>query len=147
MKPFVLVLIGLFMNSCLKNEPEHKWLSGNEYERLDTVAEHLRGNDLVMWEVDFRYNKLYQAIESENKLYALYQLKKIKLTMEQGAERRPKRKKSYDWFFENAIPAMEKAIEGNDKPIEAFKVFTAKCVTCHNMEKVEYMPIVKPWEK
>ena len=98
-----------------------------------------------MWEVDFRYNKLYQAIEAENKPYALYQLKKIKLTMEHGAERGPKRKKSYDWFFENAIHAMQQAIESNNKPMDTFKTFTDKCITCHSIEIVEYMPIIKPW--
>ena len=130
----------------IQNEPEHKWLSGNEYERLDTVAKHLRGNDLVMWEVDFRHKKLYEAIKTYNKPYALYQLKKIELTMELGSERRSKRKKSYDWFFTNAIPAMQEAIENDHMPMEEFKSFTAKCVTCHTMEKVAYMPVIKPWE-
>ena len=146
MKLIIISLILIFTNSCIQNEPEHKWLSGNEYERLDTVAKHLRGNDLVMWEVDFRHKKLYEAIKTYNKPYALYQLKKIELTMELGSERRSKRKKSYDWFFTNAIPAMQEAIENDHMPMEEFKSFTAKCVTCHTMEKVAYMPVIKPWE-
>ncbi len=145
----VVLLIGILsLFSCTHTspEPEHKWLSGDEYERIDKVAEHLRGNDVAMWEVNFRYNQLYKAIESENKEFALYQLKKIQLTMTQGAERRPKRKASYDWFIANAIPPMKKALESEGDSMTAYKSFTNQCITCHSMEKVPFIQFDKPWE-
>ncbi len=77
-------------------EPPHPWLQGDTNQRVDKVAEHLRGNDVVMTEVKYRHLELYQAITTDNKDYALYQLEKIALTMKLGAERRPKRKPSYD---------------------------------------------------
>ena len=76
MQKTILLLTQIALSSCTHNQPEHKWLSGNEYERIDTLAKHLRGNELVMWEVDFRSQKLYEAIQTRNEPYALYQLKK-----------------------------------------------------------------------
>lgn len=140
----LLIILTMMISSCQRPEPKHPWLSGNEYERIDVVAEHLRGNDLVMWEVDYRHSKLYNAIVSQNKEYALYQLKKIELSMRKGSERRPKRKPSYEWFFENAIPPMKEAIE-NGNALSAYELFTSHCVTCHAMEKVPFMPVNKPW--
>jgi hypothetical protein len=129
--------------------PEHAWLKGNEYERIDKVAEHLRGNDVVMWEVAHRHRELYEAIVSDNRDYALYQLEKISLTMQLGAERRPKRKASYDWFFTHAVPPMKQAIETGDKDsrLAAYQTYTAACTTCHGMEKVPFMPVARPWEE
>ena len=143
--PILLVLLIMALLSCTQTQAPHAWLEGDEHQRIDTVARHLRGNDLVMWEVNYRYNKLYEAIKTSNNEYALYQLKKIKLTMANGAERRSKRKKSYEWFFANAIPPMEQAIIDKKDPMSEFKVFTSKCVTCHTMENVAYMPIKLPW--
>ncbi|EDM29625.1 hypothetical protein LNTAR_17783 [Lentisphaera araneosa HTCC2155] len=145
MKQLTLFLLVLCFSSCIQTDSEHQWLSGNEHHRIDTVARHLRGNDVVMWEVDFRYKKLYEALEAKNDAYALYQLKKIKLAMSNGSERRPKRKKSYEWFFTNAIPPMEKAINEKGDTMTEFKNFTNKCMTCHSMEGVPFMPIEQPW--
>lgn len=139
-----LAILPLVLLSCKKEEPEHSWLSGNEYERIETVSTHLRGNDVVMWEVEFRHKKLWDAIITGNDEYAQYQLKKIELTMRQGMERRPKRRESYEWFFKTAIPPMTKALE-DGKGKEAYKVFSSHCATCHAMEKVPHMPVATPW--
>lgn len=96
-----------------------------------------------MWEVRYRHEQLYDAVQSKNTEYALYQLKKIILAMKKGAERRPNRKASYDWFFKNSEPAMKKAIASKTNTLNAFKKFTQGCITCHSMEKVPYMPVRK----
>jgi cytochrome c1 len=141
----ILVLIqGLV--ACTKPEPNHAWLSGDEYQRIDTVAEHLRGNDLVMWEVQYRHNQLYEAIVSNNSELAFYQLKKIKVAMSKGMERRPKRKESYEWFFQTAIPAMENSLNNTDG-LNGYKVLTNHCIQCHAMENVEFMPVDTPWKE
>jgi hypothetical protein len=129
--------------------PEHAWLKGDEYQRIDKLAEHLRGNDVVMWEVAHRHLELYDAIITGNRDYALYQLEKSSLAMQLGAERRPKRKASFDWFFTNAVPPMKQAIEHGDASsrLAAYQTYTAACMTCHGMEKVPFVPLARPWEK
>ena len=143
---FTLLIGAVLLVSCEKKEPEHRWLKGNEYQRIDKVAEHLRGNDLVMWEVGYRHKELYDALKSKNTEYATYQLDKIILAMSKGSERRPKRKESYDWFIENAYPTMKKAITEKKDVEVAYQAFTANCVVCHGMEKVPFMPVAKHWE-
>jgi hypothetical protein len=140
----VMCLIQI-LSACTKLEPKHPWLSGDEFQRIDKVAEHLRGNDLVMWEVGYRHNELYDAIVSNNTQLAQYELKKIEVAMRKGMERRPKRKDSYEWFFNAAIPPMQESLN-NSQGLDGYKAFTSQCVQCHVMEKVEFMPVDRPWE-
>lgn len=67
------------------------WLSGTVNERFDAVARHLRGFDMAMVEVGYRYTELYWAGQDGNWPYATYQLDKIETAMANGLERRPKR--------------------------------------------------------
>ncbi|MCK6508652.1 hypothetical protein L6R29_01640 [Myxococcota bacterium] len=138
--------LGLFA-ACEKKEPDHLWLRGNATQRILTLAKHHRGNDVVMMEVRYRHEQLYLAIQSKNTNYAMYQLNKIENVMRHGAERRPKRKKSYDWFFQTALPPMKASLEKKYQPDIAFQQFTAQCMACHIKEKLPYIPVPQPWEK
>jgi hypothetical protein len=122
------------------------WLTGSNLEKLDTVATHLRGNDLVMMEVDWRYQQLAKAGRQQNWEAAEYQLNKLKLTMSLGKERRPKRATSYDWFFETGFPPMVEAVAKKDLALfeERFVAFTQNCNTCHDMEKVSFFKVESP---
>ena len=124
------------------------WLRGTTDEKLDTVAKHLRGNDLVMWEVSHRHEALYQAISSDNREYALYQFEKMILAMELGIERRPARRSSYESFFSVAKSPMTKALKNGDSAarIAAYQAMTAHCASCHAAEKVAWIPVARPWE-
>jgi SAM-dependent methyltransferase len=119
------------------------WLVGDTGTKLDTVAKHLRGNDVVMLEVELRHRELLAAIEAANWKYADYQLTKIELVMRLGGERRPARKPSYDLFFQAALSPMRQALETRDVPAAtaAYDAMTAGCVTCHGMENVGFMPV------
>lgn len=70
------------------------WLKGSAHSQIDTIARHLRGNDLAMWEVGYRYSELYWAGANENWDLADYQLTKIRLAIDLAIERRPGRKAS-----------------------------------------------------
>jgi len=122
------------------------WLTGSTQEKLDTVAKHLRGNDLVMMEVDWRFQRLARAGVAENWAAAAYQLDKLRLTMELGKERRPKRAESYDWFFQVAFPPLVEAVAAKDKTLflDGFPTFVARCNTCHAKEHVEFFTVVLP---
>lgn len=135
----------LFAVSCRHHPPEHPWLRGDYAQRLDKVAEHLRGNDVLMAEVGYRHRELYAAIGAGNQPYSLYQFEKILLAMKMGVERRPKRKPSFDWFFAEAVPPMKAALESGREPMEAYKIFTTHCITCHAKEELAYIPVAIPW--
>lgn len=144
----VMFLI-LLLTSCRQEDKrpvgKQGWLRGTQREKFETIARHLRGNDVVMWEVRRRHIELYHAILQKNQAYALYQLDKIVLAMKMGAVRRPKRKPSYDWFFSHAVPPMKKALQRKDQMLQAFQAFTASCVTCHTKEQVSFIPVQHPW--
>jgi cytochrome c1 len=145
-KGVIILLLIQVLVACTKAEPEHAWLSGDEHQRIATVAEHLRGNDLVMWEVRYRHNELYEAIVSGNSELAIYQLRKMEVAMIKGMERRPKRRASYEWFFQTAIPAMHNSLK-NAEGLDGYKTFTSQCVQCHSMENVGFMPVDTPWQE
>jgi hypothetical protein len=149
---FRLVLVSLlfssfFLGSCGQNQTsavgKGGWLEGTTDEKLDIVAKHLRGNDLVMWEVGYRHQELRRAGGHENWPLAEYQLKKISLAMHMGAERRPGRQASYTWFFETAVPVMQQAIasENSESFAGEFARFSEHCNTCHQMEKVPFFHV------
>lgn len=145
-----LLAISFVLTSChcKEDRPVGKkgWLRGSMLKKVDTIATHLRGNDVVMWEVRRRHVELYKAVQKKNHLYGLYQLKKIVLAMKMGSARRPKRKPSYDWFFSNGVPPMKKALSEKGDLNKAFRVFTSMCVACHAREKVSFIPVAEPWK-
>lgn len=80
--------------SCSGRDPARRddaggWLIGDTHDKLDTVAMHLRGNDVVMLEVELRHRELLTAVEVRNWRYAEYQLAEMELVMQLGIERTP----------------------------------------------------------
>jgi len=122
------------------------WLEGSTQDQINTIAKHLRGNDIVMIEVDWRLSELAKTGLDENWANATYQIKKMHLAMELGMERRPKREASYNWFFSTALPPMEAVIEKQDKQqfVELFPTFVEQCNTCHVMEQVAHFVVEVP---
>ena len=54
----------------------NSWLQGTTDERFEIVTRHLRGLDMAMIEIGYRYQELYRAGQSENWDYATYQVDK-----------------------------------------------------------------------
>jgi hypothetical protein len=71
----------------------------------------MRGFDLAMMEVGYRYTELHWAGQDKNWDYAKYQCEKIQHVIELAMERRTNRAPSAQWFLTNAIPPMKAAIE------------------------------------
>ena len=122
------------------------WLKGSTADKMNTVANQLRGFDMAMVETGYRYQEVYWAGKDQNWEYALYQIQKIKKTIENGLVRRPKRSESAQSFLEVALPDMEKAINKKDSVnfIESFDLFTNACNTCHAKEEVSFFTVKKP---
>ena len=147
-----VVAISVLVSSCtgqtVQTTPSGKngWLSGSTPEKFDTIAKHLRGNDIVMIEVDWRMNELAKAGLHENWPNAKYQIKKMLLSMQLGKERRPKREASYNWFFSAAFPPIEEAIDNQDYQqfVERFPTFVQQCNSCHAREQVPHFIVDLP---
>lgn len=126
--------------------PEAAWLlEGGPDERFARVARHLRGLDVAMMEIGYRYRELAWAGREVNFDYAAYQLGKIETALALAVERRPKRKASAEVMAAAAAPVRQ-AITAKDGPAfaTAFEGFTRACNACHRAEQVPFMVVAPP---
>ena len=138
--------------ACNKEKSEQikgEWIKGTEQEKLNKIEKQFRGFDMAMVETGYRYQELYWAGQDKNWEYANYQLEKIKVAIENGLERRPKRAKSAEYFLTTILPQMKKSLEKKDAEIfnKNFKVMTINCNSCHAMEKVPFFNVQIPTER
>jgi hypothetical protein len=144
----LLCLLILALSCQTENAPAglDGWLKGNTAEKMETIARQLRGFDLAMVETGYRYAELYWAGQDENWGYAEYQIEKIRLAIEQGLERRPKRAAAAQSFLKAALPQMQEAIKAQDRLLfdQNFQSLTMSCNACHAMEKVPFFEVQPP---
>jgi hypothetical protein len=121
------------------------WLRGDDDTRFALVAKHLRGFDMAMVEVGYRYTELYWAGRDRNFDYAAYQLGKIETAVANGVERRPRRAASAR-MLASAIEAVRAAIGERDGAAldGALDSLTATCNACHRAEDVAFITVVPP---
>lgn len=124
------------------------WLQGSVDERLDTVAEQLRGFGVTMVEVDHRYRELYFAGQDRNWDYAAYQIEEIEEAIESGLQRRPKRAASAA-MLEPALEVVEAAVSARDSHAfeQAFATLTASCNACHLAEDAAFIQVTTPQQR
>jgi hypothetical protein len=126
--------------------PANAWLlAGTEDERFARVARHLRGLDVAMIEIGYRYGELYWAGMGQNWEYAKYQLEKIDTARRLAIERRPKRAASAQ-MLDGALSGVRQAVVAKDSPLFAqrFDALTEMCNACHQAEQVPFFHIVRP---
>lgn len=114
------------------------WLKGTPDEKLAQIEKHLRGMDVAMAEIGYRYGELHHAAKDRNWDYAKYQTEKIDLAMRLALERRPKRAASSQDFLNKDIPAVDRAIRNKDarQMDRAMEQLHNSCVACHRSENV-----------
>ena len=146
---------GLLLAGCLAacgcgsastNAPGPTWLSRDHDEQQLQLERHLRGFDVAMMEVGHRYIELYWAGEDANWEAAAYELQKMRLAIEDGLERRPKRATSARPFLAGPLAAMGEAVAARNTELFAtrFQDLTAGCNACHVMEQVPFFEIRPP---
>jgi len=120
-------------------------LSGTSDERFARVAKHLRGFDVAMVEIGYRYGELYRAGQDDNWEYAKYQVDKIRTALKNGVERRPKRGPSAQ-ILDPALRRLEEAMVARDPALfnERFTALTATCNECHRVEEVPFVRVRPP---
>ena len=152
MKRFIYTTSLLFLLSCNNKSDsiaQGNWIKGTEQQKLEKIEKQFRGFDNAMIETGYRYQELYWAGQDRNWEYANYQLDKIKLAIENGLERRPKRAKSAEHFLTYVLPEMKKSLEKKDTKIfnNNFQTMTNNCNSCHAMEKVPFFSVQIPTER
>jgi len=122
------------------------WLKPAPEEKVRQLERHLRGTDIAMWEIGYRFTELFYAGEDANWDYARYQAEKIDLALRLALERRPKRAQSAQPFLNSDLPAVQQAIEARDASRfrEAMERLRAGCVRCHTDEKLPFFTVELP---
>ncbi len=138
-----VLLLGCRTSSESQTE---SWLSRDPEERLVQLERQLRGLDLAMVETAYRHAELYWAGSDGNWEAAAYHLRKMRLAIENGLERRPKRSASAQPFLAGSLAAMEEVVSARDSQRfgPGFDAFTAACNACHAMEQVPFFEVRVP---
>jgi hypothetical protein len=122
------------------------WLLSQQVDRrFSTIARHLRGLDVAMIEVGYRYSELHWAGVDKNWALARYQVDKIKLAMANAIERRPKRAINAK-MLDAPLQNLGAAIDAADPTAFNTKldVLTAACNACHAAENVAFFKVARP---
>lgn len=147
--------LGLLLGGCLTacgagsasmGVSSSTWLSRDQDEQRVQLERQLRGFDIAMMETGYRYVELYWAARDANWDAAAYHMEKIRLAIENGLERRPKRATSAQPFLAGPLAATATAIAARDPRLfaERFEALTAGCNACHAVEKVTFFEVRPP---
>jgi hypothetical protein len=149
------ITLGFFAASALEagqergtpraNQGDH-WLEGTPEQMLEQVESQLRGLDVAMIEIGYRFTELHFAGEDENWAYARYQAEKIRTALELALERRPKRAASSAPFLREDLPSVLQAIERKHGQgfREAMDRLRSSCMGCHIAEQVPHFTVYPP---
>jgi hypothetical protein len=143
-------LLGAALVACgcqgPSNAPRSSWLSREPEQQVAQLERQLRGFDVAMLETGHRYVELYWAGQEANWDAAAYHVQKIRLAIENGLERRPRRADSAAPFLAGPLTAMDAAISARSPKLFAarFEALTAGCNACHGAEQVGFFEVRPP---
>lgn len=151
MKIIYMFFFGLLMLACQQNRTESKsvgkdgWLKGSEQEKINEIANQLRGYDVAMVEINYRFDQLKKVENTTNWDYHQYQLEKMKTAFQNAMTRRPKRNASSQYFLDNEYKNLEDAVTKKDSVLflKGLTIMQNGCNACHAKEKVPFIQIKK----
>jgi hypothetical protein len=126
--------------------PSSSWLPHAGEDRFATIERHLRGLDVAMVEIGYRYSELHFAVADRNWGYADYQAGKIELALNLAVERRPARAASAGAFLAEDWPSVTAGIGSRDvgRAEAAMKLLRTACMKCHVAESVPHLTVQPP---
>ena len=138
-----LALAAVFTQGSAEKMSEG-WITGasDDAARFERIERYLRGFDQPMWEVGDRYEKIYDALSHGNYDLALYHWKKIKITIENGAMKRPGRAANAKLIFlDDTWKEVQDGFAKRETETawQAFDLARTACMSCHMAEKVDYI--------
>lgn len=125
-------------------KPSTDWLldARDDEERFRRIQIYAGGTYEQMWQIGYRYQQVYSAIEDENWDLALYHWRKLKNVFNVALMKRPARTpKAEPMFLDNAWGRLEQALIGkNEETIKgAFLEQRASCMACHAAEGMPFL--------
>jgi hypothetical protein len=122
------------------------WLHGSADQRFAQIETHLRGLDVAMVEIGYRYTELYFAVQDRNWGYADYQAGKMELALKLAVERRPKRAASASTFLNEEWPAVLAGVRSREAEPAAAAMdrLRSACMRCHVSEEVPFFTVRAP---
>ncbi len=151
MKTILLISIIFFSQLLAENNYSTKsnWLleTKTDTQKFKAIQKQLRGFDLAMVEVGYRFNSFYFAIKDKNYDLANYQWDKIKKAITNGTHRRPKRKTNSEvMFLDTYHKTMKTALDKKDEKLIWKEYTQAKqsCNACHVAERVPFIKVIDP---
>ena len=151
MKTILLISIIFFSQLLAENNYSTKsnWLleTKTDTQKFKAIQKQLRGFDLAMVEVGYRFNSFYFAIKDKNYDLANYQWDKIKKAITNGTHRRPKRKTNSEvMFLDTYHKTMKAALDKKDEKLIWKEYTQAKqsCNVCHVAERVPFIKVIDP---
>ena len=147
-KLFVVLLILTSSESLLAGE-RLRWLTGDDQKNFALIEKQFSGTYISMVRVGYRYNELFFAGQDENWEFARYQVRNIRIELQNAFIRRPRRTETSGPFMDVFLPKMEKAIKKADKQVflSSFDELTRACNGCHMAQQVPYINIQQPTQR
>lgn len=144
----ITALAGTAIAQAPGSPPAAGWLKALPPDKqIEAIDRQLRGFDMAIIEVGYRYTEMYFGAAEGNWDYALYTGEKLGWAMRNGFERRPKRLlNGKEIFFKGAYPQVLEAIRKKDlrQFNERFEEMTIQCNACHVAQQVPFMVVGKP---
>jgi cytochrome c556 len=151
-----LILLILLSIGCIAAQNNYStksnWLieTKTDAEKFHAIQKQFRGFDLAMVEVGYRFNRFYFALKDKNYDLAHYQWDKIKKAIENGIQRRPKRKEnSQKMFLDTQYKSMKSALDQKDEKHiwQEYEKVKNICNACHVAEKVPFIKVIDPQQR
>jgi hypothetical protein len=136
-------------NAQVPNPPRAAgWLKALPPDKqIEAIDRQFRGFDMAMVEVGYRYTEMYFAGLEGNWDYALYTGEKMAWAIQNGFERRPKRRENAEQiFFRDAYPQVLDAMKKKDIALFKARVDALRhaCNACHGAEGVPFIKVGMP---
>ncbi len=151
MKSILIILLLSFSSLIAQNSYSTKseWLldTKSDTQKFKKIQKQFRGFDLAMVEVGYRFNSFYFALKDKNYDLANYQWDKIKKSIENGIQRRPKRTQNTKAIFlDTYYDQMKEVLATKDEKKIWTKYENTKrvCNACHSAEKVPFIKVIDP---
>lgn len=125
--------------------PSNNWLldANDDTERFRRLQVAMGGTDISMWELTYRYEELYRAIEKNNWEMGVYHWDKVRDRMNTAAMKRPGRTQNIEgMFLESGVwQSMRDALVSKlpERMREEFQTVREVCMACHVAENVGFL--------
>jgi hypothetical protein len=125
--------------------PSNNWLldANDDAERFRRLQVVMSGTDIPMWEIGYRYEELYVAIQKKNWEMGIYHWDKLRDRMNTSGMKRPARTQNIEGMFldSGVWQSMRDALtaKSSERAREEFHVVRHVCLACHVAEKVGFL--------